>query len=374
MTVSSAAFIPEKIAKLKEYVPVEADVPVKLDSNENPYPMPEPLRARLCEIAGTLEYNRYPDPYARELVGKFAKVYGVKPERVVAGCGSDEVLHLLCQALIYDGAAVATAPPDFSMYAFYAYLEGGRVITSSRGADGRIDFCELARLAKSDGCRCVMFSNPCNPTGAVATRDEMLDFVRNAGCPVVVDEAYGEFSGREYSVLDMAGELPNLIVLKTLSKAFGLAGLRVGFAVAHEDIVRAVKKVKSPYNLNAFSQAAGAAALEYAGEIFALAEKIGKAAKELYKKLHALSLQGGYEAVEPGANFVLLKFFDAADAERVHAELLRRGISVRLLGGALRITCGTDAENEKFYAEFERTIKGGITNERGKAGEGDARD
>ena len=205
--IAAAGFIPEKIARLDDYVPVETDAPVKLDANESPYSMPEPMRKRLAGLAMTLDFNRYPDPYARELVAKFAEVYGVLPERVVAGCGSDEVLHLLCQTLLFEGTPVLTAPPDFSMYAFYAYLEGGKTVTSKRGADGQVDFDELARIASSESCRCVMFSNPCNPTGAVAPRETVLEFVRRAACPVVVDEAYGEFCGDGFSVLDMAGEL-----------------------------------------------------------------------------------------------------------------------------------------------------------------------
>jgi histidinol-phosphate aminotransferase len=356
----AASFIPERIANLEDYVPVETDVKVKLDANENPYPMPEPLRAQLAELARSLDFARYPDPYARELIGKFAEVYGVRPERVVAGCGSDEVLHLLCQTLLCEGAEVVTALPDFSMYAFYAYLEGGRQVTAKRGADGQIDFGELKRIASSGDCRCVMFSNPCNPTGAVAPRDAVLEFVRSVSCPVIVDEAYGEFCTSDFSVLDMAGSLPNLIVLKTLSKAFGLAGLRVGFAVACEDIVRAVKRVKSPYNLNSFSQAAGVAALGRADEVFAQAKVIGETTKAMYSALAGLAELGGYEPVEPGANFVLLKFGDGSRAQSLHAELLRRGISVRLMPGALRITCGTREENRLLLQEFEDILKDGI--------------
>lgn len=357
--ITSAGFIPEKIARLDEYIPVENDAKIKLDANENPYPMPRSLRERLAELAMTLGFNRYPDPYARELTRKFAEVYGVLTERVVAGCGSDEVLHLLCQTLIFEGAGTVTSLPDFSMYAFYAYLAGGRQIKASRGADGRIDFAELKRTADAGECRCVMFSNPCNPTGAVASRDEVLDFVRSVSCPVVVDEAYGEFCTADFSVLDMAGELPNLIVLKTLSKAFGLAGLRVGFAVSHADIVRAVQKVKSPYNLNSFSQAAGVAVLEHAPEIFAQAKKIGEDTRDIFRSLSEIAEYGGFEPIEPGANFILLRFRDPSRAESIHAELLRRDISVRLMGSALRITCGTDEENRLLIKEFFDIIKDG---------------
>ncbi len=356
---SPACFIPEKIAKLEDYVPVETDAKIKLDANENPYPVPDSFRDRLAELARNIDCNRYPDPYARELTAKFAEVYGVKPERVVAGCGSDEVLHLLCQTLLSEGIGTLTALPDFSMYAFYAYLEGGRQITARRGADGDIDFDELQQIVFAYDCKCVMFSNPCNPTGAVAGRSEVLDFVRSIACPVIVDEAYGEFCTADFSLLDMAGELPNLIVLKTLSKAFGLAALRVGFAVAHQDIIRAVLRVKSPYNLNSFSQAAGVAALERAQEVIAQAKKIGADTMALYSELKALAESGRYSVIPPGANFVLLRFADAGCAADLHTELLRRGISVRLNGSALRITCGTGNENSVFLREFSDILKDG---------------
>lgn len=358
-TKSSVCFIPERIAKLEDYIPVEADAKIKLDANENPYPVPDSLRERLADIARKIGCNRYPDPYARELTAKFAEVYGVKPERVVAGCGSDEVLHLLCQSLLCEGAGTITAMPDFSMYAFYAYLAGGRQITARRGADGDIDFNELKQIVSAYDCKCVMFSNPCNPTGAVAPRVEVLDFVCSVNCPVIVDEAYGEFCTSDFSVLDMAGEIPNLIVLKTLSKAFGLAALRVGFAAAHQDIICAVMRVKSPYNLNSFSQSAGVAALEHAQEVFAQAKKIGGDTKALYSTLLTLAQIGGYKIISPGANFVLLKFADASRVAYLHAELLRRGISVRLTGSALRITCGTEHENSVFLRELADILKDG---------------
>lgn len=356
---SPACFIPEKIAKLENYVPVETDAKIKLDANENPYLVPDSFRDRLAELARKIDCNRYPDPYARELTAKFAEVYGVKPERVVAGCGSDEVLHLLCQSLLCEGIGALTALPDFSMYAFYAYLEGGRQITARRGADGEIDFDVLKQIVFAGDCRCVMFSNPCNPTGAVAMRSEVLDFVRSVNCIVIVDEAYGEFCTADFSVLDMAGDIPNLIVLKTLSKAFGLAALRVGFAVAHPDIIRAVLRVKSPYNLNSFSQTAGVAALERAQEVFAQAKKIGTDTMALYSALSVLSEAGGYTVIPPGANFVLLRFADVGRAADLHTELLHRDISVRLTGSALRITCGTEAENSVFLREFTDILKEG---------------
>ncbi len=355
--------IPQKIARLDEYIPVENTARIKLDANENPYPMPEPLRLRLAELASALGYNRYPDPYARALTAKFAEIYGVKRERVIAGCGSDEIIHLMCQALYGGGEGMLTAPPDFSMYAFYAYLASGKPLTAPRNTSGALDFSALRDIAARGDCKCVMFSNPCNPTGTVTSRDAVLGFVRSVDCVVVVDEAYGEFCGESFSVLDMAGELPNLVVLKTLSKAFGLAGLRIGFAVANESLVRAVQKVKSPYNLNSFSQAAGVAALERADEVFALAKKISADTKALYtvlSKIVEMIGRGRQNAAPtpPGANFFMLHFNDDT-AEKIHAELLRRGISVRLMGGALRISCGTEEENRIFVQNFTEIVKSG---------------
>jgi histidinol-phosphate aminotransferase len=354
-------FIPDKIAKLEDYIPVENDAHIKLDANENPYTMSAPLREKLSELARTLDYNRYPDPYARALTAKFAEVYGVEQNRVVAGCGSDELIHLFCQALFGGGEEILTSPPDFSMYAFYAYLAGGKVITSRRGTDGELDFEALKALAHNGSCRCVMFSNPCNPTGAVANRDTVLDFIKSVDCIVAVDEAYGEFCSSDFSVLELAGKIPNLIVFKTLSKAFGLAALRVGFAVAHEDIIKAVLRVKSPYNLNAFSQTAGVAVLDEAGRVFTSAKQIGADTKSLYYELLKLAGDSGFTVTEPSANFILLRFADAPHAAKIHAELLRRMVSVRFYGGGvLRITCGTQNENRIFMRYFTEILKSGV--------------
>ncbi|MBR3297281.1 MAG: histidinol-phosphate aminotransferase family protein [Firmicutes bacterium] len=237
-------YLPEKVRRIEEYVPNEAIYPIRLDANESPYQPSPGLRSRFAAIAQEVSYNRYPDPAARALISAFCSVYGVEPDCVAAGNGSDELISILYGSFLAAGDKVMILSPDFSMYSFYDGLAEAQLIRWEKADLRSIDFEAASALASKEKVRMVIFSNPCNPTGVVYDRETILNFVKSLSCLCVVDEAYMDFSPQDHSVMDMCGKVPNLIVLKTLSK-MGLAALRVGFAVSGREIAAAIRKVKS---------------------------------------------------------------------------------------------------------------------------------
>ena len=350
-------YLPEKVRRIEEYTPNEAIYPIRLDANESPYqPSPE-LCGRFADIVREASYNRYPDPSAKAMIAAFCGVYGVEPDCVAAGNGSDELISILYGSFLAAGDKVMILSPDFSMYSFYDGLAEAQLIRWEKPDLSTIDFDAASALAASEKVRMVIFSNPCNPTGRVYDRAAILKFVQSLPCLCVVDEAYMDFSPENSSVLDQCGKIPNLIVLKTLSK-MGLAALRVGFAVSGREIAAAIRKVKSPYNVNSLSQALACEALRSFPEFAARIEAVKRDVRSLWKAVLPLGEKGGFTAGEPGANFVTLVFADGARAKAIFEGMKRDGVIVRYTcGRCLRVTCGTPAENAAFLAAFTRCLK-----------------
>ncbi len=343
-------YIPQRIAALEEYTPSEGEYRIRLDANENPVcRVPDHIYDKIREAVDGVSLNRYPDPCAKELIKAFCAYYGCREECVTAGCGSDELISLLVNMLLGDGDRMLVCKPDFSMYAFYASLANCEVITAGKDGDLGIDFDALAECAREKQVKAVFFSNPCNPTGRAYDRETILRFADSLDCVVVVDEAYMEFCRPGCSVLGDVGERENLIVLKTLSKAFGMAALRVGFAIAHPDIASSLKKIKSPYNLGAVSQAVGKTILGFPDYIKGHTAELIRGTKYLYDSLVSL----GVHAYPTDTNFVLMDFDDDVTAGRIYGELKKRSIIIRNPDRRhLRVSCGTDEENERFIYEF----------------------
>lgn len=357
MEVQMNRYIPERINKIDEYTPSDAVFSIRLDANENPYPIPPEIVSEFCAGLEGCDFNRYPDPYAATLIAEFAAVNGTEPKNVVAGNGSDELINLLLNLFLVRGDAIAVTKPDFSMYSFYAGLIGCNIITAGKSGDGGIDFNELCTLVTANKCRAVIFSNPCNPTGRAYDSETILGFVRTVDCIVIVDEAYMEFCREGCSVIDMCGKQENLIVLKTLSKAYGGAGLRVGFSVSASDIAAAIRKFKSPYNLNAVSQIFGKILLKHHNDVAARARKIADDTKMLRTRLLALAGSSGFTPQKTDANFVLLAFDDDFRAETIYRRLKQKDIIIRCSDSRhLRITCGSEYENERLLNEFTDII------------------
>ena len=343
-------YLSDKIRKLNEYIPNESAYRVRLDANESPFRPSDTMMEKFSETLKSADMNRYPDPYAKELISKYAAVYNIDPRNLIVGNGSDELISIICNSFLSKGDKILCLYPDFSMYAFYSELIEADIVRYDKPDGYGIDFDELKQIIKDENINLVMLSNPCNPTGVAYERDVILDFVGNIGCLAVIDEAYMEYCTRDCSILHEYKNFDNLIILKTLSK-IGYAGLRLGFAIGCDTLIGGIRKVKSPYNVNMISQILASVMLDNYGEVRNNIDTIIKNREVLYNKL--VELQGLYSLQPPDGNFISLVFGDGEKAEFIYTNLIKNGISVRYMKPyRLRITVGTAEENNDFIKSF----------------------
>ena len=322
---------------------------VLLDANENPYP----------QLWQGVLLNRYPDPLQRSLRGALADYVGVGVENVVAGTGSDEVLDWIFKVFCNPGGDwVSTVEPTYGMYQITAQIFGIPVFQFL--LDESFQF-EAERFLEKipPQVKVVFLCSPNNPTGNLLEREEILKLCCEVDRVVVVDEAYVEFS-ESSSLVGYLDSCPNLILLRTLSKAFGNAALRLGYAVASPEIISCFLKVKAPYNLNSVTLARGREALNRRED---RARQVKEIRNERERVRTRLSRIPGVEVVFPSqANFLL---FRCRAASEVCQLLLQRGIVVRdrssspLLDDCIRVSVGVPDENDLFLNELERILKKG---------------
>ena len=342
-----------KIKDLTPYNPIEGNYRVRLDANESYQSLPPVLMSKVLEAAAFTAFNRYPDPTSGKPCRAFAKYYGVPEAYVTAGNGSDELISLIMNAFLMRGEKMLTIAPDFSMYRFYASLCEAACIELQKGEDLTIDAEELIRISNEEGVRLIAFSNPCNPTSLGLNREQVRHIIRSVKALVVLDEAYMDFW--DQSLLHEVNQYDNLIILRTCSKAFGMAAIRLGFAVANTVLTIVLRAVKSPYNVNTITQEIGAVILSEKKLYQEALTNILNSKKALYASMKDLEMQhsGSMKVFESCTNFVLVKL---EHAKEIHQKLLSRGIAVRLLGNYLRVTAGSAEENEDFLSHFKELL------------------
>ncbi|MFF8368022.1 histidinol-phosphate transaminase [Streptomyces lydicus] len=346
----------------------QLDVPVRLNTNENPYPLPEPLVRRIGErvTEAARELNRYPDRDAVELRTELARYlsrtggHPVTKEQVWAANGSNEVIQQLLQTFGGPGRTALGFEPSYSMHGLISRGTGTGWISGPRNDDFTIDV-EAARAAIAAHRPDVLFiCSPNNPTGTAVDADTVLALYEAAqaagpgpaGALVVLDEAYGEFSHRP-SLLPLIEGRPNLVVSRTMSKAFGAAGLRLGYLAAHPAVVDAVQLVRLPYHLSSVTQATALAALEHTDTLLKYVEQLKAERDRLVTELRTI----GCEVTPSDANFVQFGRFD--DSHAAWQAILDQGVLVRDNGvpGWLRVTAGTPAENDAFLDAVRTLFK-----------------
>ncbi|MDR0324596.1 MAG: histidinol-phosphate aminotransferase family protein [Oscillospiraceae bacterium] len=342
--------LPEKLAAFKPYPAMTGAPPVRLDGNESCFCIPQDMRDEIAEAVRHIDLHRYPDPYAAEVCASAERFWGAPEGSAVAGNGSDELISIALGALLPRGGKLLVCDPDFTMYRFYAALYELDCIGLDRFS-GVPDTGEIIQKGKNTDA--VILSNPCNPTGQALPLEDVLRVVEALDCPVLLDEAYMDFwDGGKHSVLPYIKRYKHLIVLKTCSKNLALAGIRLGFAFAGEELASLLRSVKSPYNVSALAQAAGAVLLQRPEWIHENTARLMEAKDRLYKRLSGWARDIESASVtDTVANFVLLTL---PDAEEWHTYLQSQGISVRLAGGALRITAGTEAEEDALLAALNK--------------------
>jgi len=331
---------------------------VKLASNENPLGMPESAQRAIAQAAS--ELGRYPDSNGFELKAALAARYDVPPEWITLGNGSNDILEIAAHAFVEKGQSVVYSQYSFAVYALATQGLGARAIVTPAVNYGHDLDAMLAAIAADT--RLVFIANPNNPTGTFIDGATLEAFVAKVPRDVVVvlDEAYTEYlaADQRYDAIAWVRRYPNLLVSRTLSKAYGLAGLRIGFAIAQPELSDLMNRLRQPFNVNTLAQAAAVAAI--ADQPFL--EKSAALNAEGYRVLTAAFERLGLEYVPSSGNFVLVRVGDDDGAgDRVNLALLKQGVIVRPVGGYglpqwLRVTIGLPQENAAFVAALERAL------------------
>lgn len=343
----------KKLKGIEPYSPINENYAVRLDANESCFNIGDKLGDVIADAVRNIDFNRYPDSAAELVTKGFADFYGISPEKCTAGNGSDELISVILGAFLEKGDTVLTLSPDFSMYAFYGYVDELKIKALHKEDDLTVDIKKVIDCCNNNNVKAVIFSNPCNPTSLGVSRNDIIKLIKNVFCLVIIDEAYMDFWGE--SVLDQVDNYDNLIVLKTCSKSMGMAALRLGFAVADEGITNALKAVKSPYNVNSVTQAVACEIFRHKSLINEYTAEIIESRKQLRRSLLELAENCTYieKVYDSVTNFVFVK---TSKAKEIYDKLLERSIAVRYMGSYLRITAGTESENKLFLAALREIL------------------
>lgn len=327
---------------------------IKVASNENPLgPSPAALAAMQRVLANL---NLYPDGNSFYLKQKLAAKLGLAPANLILGNGSNEIIEFVGHAYMASGLEVVASQYCFAVYPLVTKLFGAKLVSVPAKNLGH----DLPAMFKAitPQTRVAFVANPNNPTGTVVAREELLRFVEQVPAHVllVIDEAYIEFLDNAADLVSLirSGAKPNLLLMRTFSKIFGLAGLRLGYGIAHPDLITAFEKVRQPFNINSIAQVGGLAALDDEAHTRRTRENNGSGLKFFTEAFARL----GLEFVPSAANFVLVK---VGEGQKVFETMQRQGVIVRPMGGYqlgewIRITVGTPAENERCLKALEHAL------------------
>lgn len=337
------------IASMHGYVPGEqpkGDDIVKLNTNENPYPPSPKALAAMEAILRTDRLRKYPEPLGDTFRRAAGRVLGVDPESILIGNGSDDVLTVLTRSFVPEGGLIASPTPSYLLYKTLAEIQGAKF----QGVPFAAGWT-LPEAWPLPNAQLTFVANPNSPSGTVVSNESLEKLARQLTGPLVVDEAYADFA--ETNAIELTRRLPNVIVTRTLSKSYSLAGLRFGFAVARPELIREFNKVKDSYNCDMLSLAGAAAAIEDQAHLQACRAKILATRSRLTEALRRL----GFDVLPSSANFVWATRRDRL-VQPIFADLKRKNILVRYMnygefGDGLRITVGTDAEIDRLLAELQ---------------------
>ncbi len=332
-----------------------ADSIIKLASNENPI---GPSRLALKAMKRALAHaHLYPDGNAFYLKRKMAAKLGITPAHLILGNGSNEIIEFLGHARLSPGAEAIVSQYCFAVYPIVTALFGAKLVTVPAQKFGHD--LDAMRDAITPQTRLVFIANPNNPTGTVVAPERLLHFIKQVPAHVVIalDEAYVEFLEQPLDLLPelAAGHHPNLIVMRTFSKIYGLAGLRIGYGIGHPELIAALEKIRQPFNANAVAQAGALAALDDTKHVVRTQRTTHRGLRLYMRACRKLKL----EFVPSSANFILIRVGDGA---QVVAELQQRGVIVRPMGGYqlgewIRISIGTAQENRACIEALQEVLQ-----------------
>lgn len=325
---------------------------VKINQNENPWDTPLAIREAIFERFEAAKWSRYPDFIPATLHERLAEFAGLRPDHIIAGNGSNELIQAVMMVTVGPGKRVLISEPTFALYKQVATVLGGTVESMSLTSSLQYNSALLLDVVEERQPDVTILCSPNNPTGCVIDDQDLIKLLKIARGLVIIDEAYHEFA--QHSVVPLLHEHENLIVLRTFSKAMALAGLRVGYLLGEPDLVREIRKAVLPYNLNALSQMAAEVAIEkYESELRPLVERILAERERLFAELSRIN---GLTPVPSKGNFMVVK--SVKDPKHVFAELLERDILVRdvssypMLHEYFRVSVGRPEENDRLLKEL----------------------
>ena len=332
-----------------KYIPAE----VMISANENPDDVDQEVRREIEHEIRKVHLNRYPDPLANGLRDLIAEANGLDRDNVIVGNGGDELLFNIALAYGGPGRTMLNIPPTFSVYAYNAMLTRTNVVDIPRLPDFSIDEDAVVQRVAQGGIDYLTITSPNNPTGDLASEEFVRRVLDASDTLVMVDEAYFEFSRR--TVRPLLNEYDNLVILRTFSKAFSLAGVRLGYLLGSEGVINEFKKVRQPYSVDAVSQAIGQVVYKSRARFEKSVDRI------IEERVEGISAIGGIGVWPSDSNYVLVRL---ADAGEVWQKLLDAGVLVRdfsksqYLENCLRISVGSPEENDKLLLELGRIVKG----------------
>jgi histidinol-phosphate aminotransferase len=367
-TMRSGTHLPKmrgELTRMTGYHSPQVDVPVRLNTNESPFPPPKGWLDELTGALANIDFNRYPDRDAVELRAALSDLEHVAPDHVFCANGSNEVLQSLLLAYGGAGRSVAVFEPTYGLHRHIAMITATAVHTGWREPDHYLDPRVVDGVLNEFRPTVTFLCSPNNPTGLAEPAELILHVLGSAPGLVVVDEAYGQFS--KTSAIDLIRDrvagFERLVVVRTFSKTWSMAALRLGYMVAHPEVICACEATALPYHLDAVAQAAGVLALRHRDDMLERVASIVKERDALYSELESLPV----ETWASDANFILFRPL-GKDAKDVWSYLLDEGVLVRDcsswpgLIGCLRVTIGTAEENGAFLAALAKSLSGSDAN------------
>ncbi len=332
----------------------------KLNQNECPHDLPPDLKREVLERAASAPWQRYPDFAPARLAGRLAAHYSWVGDGVVVGNGSNELIQAALSVVLAPGEAVVASSPTFSLYRLLTGVLGGRYIPVPAGASFELQTDRIVEAAVKERARIVVINSPNNPTGSVVEDGAVERIVAETGALVLCDEAYQDFGGP--TAIPLLQRTSRLIVLRTFSKAMGMAGLRFGLALAHPEVARELAKGKLPYNVNLVTLAAADVALDHAGLFAERTQAIAATRDRFVPRLASLP---GITVYPTAANFVLFRCRSRPAAEVFRRLYEEHGILVRDVSGSpdlsecLRISIGTEEDMAAVLEALSRILADG---------------
>ncbi len=347
--------VKEQVLKVPAYALRAYEAEVKLNQTENPYDFPADLKEETFRRYRERQWSRYPDFVPEMLRARLAEFAGWRKDGVLVGNGSNELLQATLLVLVRERSPVVIPAPTFTVYTLVARILGARVIHVPLNADLSYNVDDLIQQSEEAGAKLLVVCTPNNPTGTLLEEEGLRRILERFTGHVLLDEAYFEFCGK--TGLKYLESCPRLIITRTFSKAMGMAGLRVGYLMAHPELTAQISKAKLPYNVNQFSLTAAEVALGNSDRFQPAIAAILSERERLGEELRSIP---GIHVFPTAANFFL--FGLSTSPQAVFDHLYRQGVLIRdvssypMLSNCLRVTVGTREENDRFLAALRESL------------------